>query len=166
MKTIQAKKLTKEGFAPYGTYENLLDNAANAAKSTLKDEFYPDLLTLNFGTSTSPSVCVCRIPRVERPIVTFIEAHKFTCEGLLPLDADVVIYVGILSNGELDSDYLEAFYVPKGTFVKFEPLIVHGRQFVFETDEAHALCLLPQRTYYNDLIIKQLPVEEQVEVLV
>ena len=26
--------------------------------------------------------------------MAFLEAHKFTCEGLLPLDGDVIIFVG------------------------------------------------------------------------
>ncbi|MCX4316855.1 MAG: hypothetical protein OSJ52_09510 [Lachnospiraceae bacterium] len=60
---------------------------------------------------------------------------------MLPLDGDVIIYVGIFRQGfQLDS--MEAFRVPKGTFVKLNPLIVHGTQYVTDQEEAEQIEIL------------------------
>ena len=165
MRKIIPRELTYESFKKYGQFQDLLNNESLAEASVLSGGFFPDVVTLNFGTTTIPSACVCYVQKEERCIINFVEAHKYTCEGLLPIDANIIIYVGLLKRGELDSGSLEAFYVPKGTFVKFEPLIIHGRQFVVDAEEAHALCLLPQRTFANDMMAKMLPEDEQVEIV-
>ncbi|MDR0641839.1 MAG: hypothetical protein LBG07_05190 [Treponema sp.] len=165
MKTIKAQQLSDAAFRQYGTFQNLLDNRELAAASINKKGFFADLVTLNFGTSTLPSVSVCHVEREEKNIIEFVEAHRYTCEGLLPLDAGVIIYVGKLIRGELRAETIEAFLVPRGTFVKLEPLILHGRQFVNETSEAHILCMLPQRTFNNDMIAKFLEEQEKLEII-
>ena len=165
MKQITVKELSREAFRQYGTYQNLLDNAEMATASVNKAGFFADIMTLNFATTTLPSVCVCNVKKEEKNIIGMVEAHGQTCEGLLPLDADVIIFVGRLVRREFDLSTIEAFRVPKGTFVKLEPLIVHGRQFVNTADEAHILCLLPQRTFYNDMNAKRLEDNEKIEVI-
>jgi ureidoglycolate lyase len=164
MKAIKVQQLKFESFRQYGTFQNLLDNEALAEGSVNKKGFFADLILLNFGTTTLPTVSVCHVKKEERNIITFVEAHKYTCEGLLPLDVDVIIFVGKVVRGELAVDTIEAFQVPRGTFVKMEPLILHGKQFVTESKEAHCLCLLPQRTYNNDMMIKRLEDSEKVEI--
>ncbi|MDR2746037.1 MAG: hypothetical protein LBB77_01195 [Treponema sp.] len=165
MKTIKTRQLSDAAFRQYGTFQNLLDNEGLAAASVNKKGFFADLITLNFGTTTLPSVSVCHVKREEKNIIEFAEAHKYTCEGLLPIDAGVIIYVGRLIRGELSPETIEAFTVPRGTFVKLEPLILHGRQFVTEADEAHILCMLPQRTFNNDMIAKFLGEQEKLEIV-
>ena len=166
MKTITAKELSHDAFRQYGMYQNLLDNEGMALASVNKKGFFADLLTLNFGVTTLPSVSVCDVKRQEKNIISFIEAHKYTCEGLLPLDADVIIYVGKVIRGELSPETIEAFHVPQHTFVKLEPLILHGTQYVVKTGAAHVLCLLPQRTYSNDMISRVLDDNDKIEILV
>ena len=166
MKTIKAQELNRKAFRQYGTYQNLLDNADMAEASVRKAGFFADLLTLNFGGETLPAVSVCHVKQEEKNIIAMIEAHKNTCEGLLPLDADVLMFFGRLVNGEPDPETIESFVVPKGTFVKLEPLVVHGRQFAIKAAEAHILCLLPQRTFNNDMIKKVLGDNEKIEILV
>ncbi|MDR3138587.1 MAG: hypothetical protein LBT95_02815 [Treponema sp.] len=165
MKTIKVQQLSYEAFRQYGTFQNLLDNDLLAAGSVNKRGFFADLIPLNFGTTTLPSVSVCHVKKEEKNIIGFVEAHKYTCEGLLPLDADVIIYVGKVVREVLSPETIEAFGVPKGTFVKLEPLILHGRQFVTEAEEAHILCLLPQRTFSNDMMAKVLEESEKLEIL-
>jgi ureidoglycolate lyase len=165
MRTIQVRQLSDAAFRQYGVFQNLLDNEGLAAASVNKAGFFADLITLNFGTTTLPSVSVCHVKREEKNIINFVEAHKYTCEGLLPLDADVIIYTGRLIRGEPGLETIEAFVVPRGTFVKLEPLILHGRQFVTESDEAHILCMLPQRTFNNDMIAKFLGEQEKLEIV-
>jgi ureidoglycolate lyase len=164
MRTIKVQELSREAFRQYGTYENLLDNKQLAADSVNKAGFFADLITLNFGTTTLPSVSVCHVQKEKENIIGFAEAHKYTCEGLLPLDVEVIIYVGRVIRGELGLDTIEAFRIPQGTFVKLEPLILHGRQFVTKAEEAHILCLLPQRTFANDMIAKRLEDAEKLEI--
>ena len=165
MRTIKVQELSQKAFRQYGIYQNLFDNEGMAEASVRKAGFFADLITLNFGNSTFPTVSVCHVKREDKNIIPFIEAHKYTCEGLLPLDADVIMFFGRVVNGEMSLETIEAFNVPKGTFVKLEPLVVHGRQFVTKADEAHVLCLLPQRTFFNDMVKKVLGDDEKIEIL-
>ena len=50
-------------------------------------------------------------------LVTQAEYHDTTCEGVLPLDDDVVIHVAPTTK-EPVPELTEAFIVPKGTMVK------------------------------------------------
>ena len=152
MLKIKAKPLCQESFRKYGVFQNLLDDESMGKNCVNPSGFFPDLIALNFGTTTLPSVCCCSVVKKEKNIVMSMEAHQYTCEGLLPLDADVIIFVGVLPPTGLTVETLEAFIVPKGTFVKLNPLIVHGTQYCINTDVAHILCLLPERTYRNDKI--------------
>lgn len=97
--------------------------------------------------------------------MAFLEAHKFTCEGLLPLDGDVIIFVGSPAGDRFSVENLEAFYIPKGTFVKLNPLIVHGTQYPVNTDEVHIVCMLPGRTFRNDMIPQPLEENEKAEIV-
>lgn len=165
MFTIKAKPLTKENFEKYGTYINLLDNEALASRSISPQNFFADVVPLDFGKTTLPTISVCHVKLQEKKMIRFLEAHQFTCEGLLPLDADVVIFVGSPMGKKFDAKNLEAFYVPKGTFVKLNPLIVHGTQFVVDQPEAHVVCMLPGRTFRNDMIAQPLTEEEAAVVV-
>jgi len=149
---IKAKPLCHENFQKYGIFQNLLDDESMAKNSVNPAGFFPDLIELNFGTTTLPSVCCCSVEKKDKNIVNSMEAHQYTCEGLLPLDADVIIFVGVLPGTGFSVKTLEAFIVPKGTFVKLNPLIVHGTQYCIDTEEAHILCMLPERTFRNDKI--------------
>lgn len=165
MVQIKTKELTNESFDKYGAFRYLLDNASMAQKSLFPGGFYADLLTLDFGGQTLPTVSVCHVKKQKRNIIRFLEAHQFTCEGLLPLDADVIIYVGSPLGKKFSVDHLEAFYVPRGTFVKLNPLVVHGTQFVVSASEAHVLCMLPGRTFKNDMLAQPLSEEETAEII-
>ena len=154
MYTIKAKQLTAEAFRKYGTYQNLLDNEEMKKNSIFPENFFADLVTLDFGTSTLPTISICHVKKQEKNIVAFLEAHKFTCEGLLPLDGD-----------KFSVENLEAFYVPKGTFVKLNPLIVHGTQYPVNSEEVHIVCMLPGRTFKNDMIPQPLSDEEKAEII-
>ena len=152
MKQIKAKPLCEQSFKKYGVFQNLLDDESMGTNSINPAGFFPDLITLNFGTTTLPSVCCCSVAKGEKNIIGSMEAHQYTCEGLLPIDADVIIFVGVMGREGLSVDNLEAFIIPRGTFVKLNPLIVHGTQYCVNTDSAHILCMLPERTFKNDKI--------------
>jgi ureidoglycolate lyase len=166
MEIIKAKKLSPEGFAKYGVYHDLLDDGANAAKSVLPPGigFYPDLVPLDFGKQNLPTVSICRVEKAEKNVVGFLEAHRYTCEGLLPLDGDVIIFAGAPPLGDpsaLSVKNLEAFIVPRGTFVKLNPLIVHGTQYAVKEGAVHIVCMLPGRTFANDMLAKMIDRDEE-----
>lgn len=162
---IRVKKLTEDNFQRYGVFQNLLDQEQMAKKSIRSSDFFVDLVPLDFGGMTLPTISVCHVIKQEKMLVDFLEVHQHTCEGLLPLDSDVVIFVGIPKLPELSAENLEAFYVPKGTFVKLNPLIVHGKQYVIGEEEAHIVCMLPGRTFQNDRIARRLQGDEVAELI-
>lgn len=164
MHTIQVKELTAKAFKRYGTFQDLLDEKALREASVFSAGFFPDLINLDFGSGTLPTVSVCHVKKEEKNIISFLETHQYTCEGLLPIDGDVIIYVG-LPERALTADNLEAFLVPKGTFVKLNPLITHGTQYPLHEQEAHILCLLPGRTFRNDVISRVLEGEDRAEIV-
>lgn len=156
---LKAKPLTKEAFKPYGEYQDLFD--VGEAPS-----FYPDLIQLNFGTTTLPSICVCKVQKSEEIVIRFAEYHSYTCEGLIPLDGDVVIYVGKPSRGfkKPNGGDLEAFILPKGTFVRFKPGVLHGTQYPIDKEFVSLICMLPERTYANDCEFIMLEGDDQAKV--
>lgn len=165
MKTLIAKPLTKENFQKYGEFQNLLDDESLAKKSIFPQGFFADVIKLDFGTTTLPTISVCQVKKQEKNVIRMLEAHKYTCEGLLPLDADVIIFVGRpLPGRKFSVDTVEAFVVPKGTFVRLDPLILHGTQFPVDADTAHIVCMLPGRTFMNDMMAEFLPEEDQAVV--
>lgn len=159
---IKAKPLTPEGFRKYGVYQDLLDDSSMGRNSVNPAGFFPDLIELNFGTTTLPSVCCCSVKKQERNVIRSMEAHQYTCEGLLPIDGDVIIFVGTLPPTGLTVETLEAFIIPRGTFVKLNPLIVHGTQYCIDAERTHILCMLPERTYRNDKIGRILDNEDDM----
>ena len=163
MRTIQPKPLTAESFRRYGQFMNLLDDAALAAASVFPRSFFADVIPLDFGHDLQPTVSVNSLKREDKAAVRFIEMHHHTCEGILPLDTDVVLFVGLPEMGKLSVKYIEAFIVPKGTFVRLDPLIIHGSVFCTEKI-GHSLCLLAGRTFANDMEAKLLGEDEQFEL--
>ncbi|MBQ1377683.1 MAG: hypothetical protein IIY77_06905 [Lachnospiraceae bacterium] len=142
---LTPKKLTVEDFKPYGEFRDLLGVSEAPG-------FFPDLIQLNFGTTTLPSIDVCRVKKADENIIRFVEYHSYTCEGLIPLDGDVVIYVGKPARGfkAPTGEDLEAYILPKGTFVRFKPGVLHGTQYPIDKEFVNLICMLPERTYAND----------------
>lgn len=166
MREIKVQQLSDEGFRKYGVFQNLTDHEQMKSRVIPCGSFYPDLVTLDFGKTTLPTVSCCHVLKQERMVVDFLEYHKYTCEGLIALDDDVVIYVGMPDMGELKIENLEAFYVPKHTFVKFNPMIVHGGQYPVHNEEAHLICMLPGRTFNNDMVCRKIEDEEEKAILI
>ena len=90
MKQLIAQPLSKERFEKYGEYMDLLDDEALSRKSIFPQGFFADVVKLDFGTTTLPTVSVCQVTRQERNVIRMLEAHKFTCEGLLPGRAGIL----------------------------------------------------------------------------
>ena len=164
MRKIKVKSLSDRSFLKYGISMNLLNNDEMRERSIFRQGFFADLISLDFGVETMPAISVCDVRKQERNIVKFLEAHAKTCEGILPLDDDVIIFAGI-PNEPFSARDLEAFFVPCGTFVKLNPLIVHGTQFPVTKEEVHIVCMLPGRTFHNDMIAHELSEDDQAEIV-
>lgn len=165
MKQIKVQPLSQAAFRRYGEFLSLVDNEALRGASIFSASFFADVISMDYGRGNPPSISVCQVTPEEKRIIRFIEYHQYTCEGILPLDGDVILFVGVPVMGELTADRIEAFYVPQGTFVKLHPLIVHGSQFSASDAEVHSLCLLAGRTFKNDMTAKRLPEDEQIELV-
>lgn len=89
--------------------------------------------------------------------------QTINCWQTDPLDGDVIIFVGIMDS-DFRTESIEAFYVPKGTFVKLNPLIVHGTQYPVDKEDVHIVCMLPGRTFKNDMLSRRLETGEQIRI--
>lgn len=161
MREIKSQKLDREAFRPYGDYIDLL-----RVKQTEQREedniFVPDLVKLHLDGRMPASICVARVSECER-VVSVLEYHQFTCEGILPLDGDIDIFVGP-SSFRVDPETVEAFRVPRGTIVRLNPGVLHGRQFVVDTPAVNVLILLPERTFGNDCTFTRLEEKDQIRI--
>lgn len=84
------------------------------------------------------------------------------CDALVIDRANAYGFVGAPAPGQkFNVDQLEAFLVPKGTFVRLNPYIIHGAQFAIHEEEAHVRCLLPGRTFRNDMEAVMITEEER-----
>jgi ureidoglycolate lyase len=163
MKKAQIKELTKESFAKYGSFANMI-NPDTEKLGAEPVEFYRDMVPLDLGQRTSAMFSVCRV--CERPpIIDVTEYHNLTGEGVLPLDADALIHVAPAGvEGPPPLDKVEVFRVPKGTFVSLNPGVWHHAPFAHNADVANVLIVLPERTYATDCHVSELEPAEQIEI--
>ncbi len=167
MVEIRVEKLNEESFRKYGEFQDLTNDEQMISRNFFDGSFYADLIRLDFANTTITSVSCCSVKKSERMIVDFMEYHANTCEGILPLDDDVIIYVGALKFGNvMDIKNLRAFYVPKWTFVKLNANVIHGAQFPARNDKAHLLCLLPAGTYGNDFHGRTVEAENEKGIII
>ena len=153
MKQIQVEPLTLESFSPYGAFADMLSpKGVSIGQNPVI--FFRDMLECPLdGKAASLSCCVV----TPRPlIIDEAEEHSHTAEVTLPLDGDIIIFVGEATPEDIPEDRLRIFYVPSGTAVVIKPGIWHGAPFPAKQQTVHALVVLPQRTYTNDCVVKTL----------
>lgn len=158
MKTVQPEPLTLEAFAPFGTYSSLTEPSGPRFGAP-PIEFYRDAVQLEL-MGRNPSFSSCRVERRDF-VIDVLEYHSQTGEGILPLDADVLLHLVPATGGDVpDMDSLRVFRVPHGTFVAIRPGIWHHGPFALE-GVAHVLIVLPERTYKNDCVVVPLQPAQQ-----
>ena len=153
MREIVSKPLDRESFRPYGDFVDLLHIKQMDAMAGADNIFIPDLTTLRLDERMQASVCVARVSQCER-----------ISEGILPLDGDIDIFVGP-SSFQVNPASIEAFRVPRGTFVRLNPGVLHGRQFVVDSQSVNVMILLPERTFGNDCVFTRLAESDQIKIL-
>jgi ureidoglycolate lyase len=163
VKKVKLKELTREDFNTYGTFAQLINpDAVKIGDEPV--EFFRDMAPLDLGINTKASFSVCRVVK-RPPVVDVVEYHDGCGEGILPLDADVLIHVAPATpKGEIPLDSIEVYRVPKGTFVSLHAGVWHHAPFVLKEEVANVLVVLPERTYAADCEVYEIPKDQQVEI--
>lgn len=151
MKTIKVQPLTREAFSKYGSFENLYQPQTMGVGVGTGNAFYPDVLPLDMDNA---SVCVCHVKRRDMVVGNY-EAHNHSTEGVVCLDADMVIFAGFGFAPFLPPRF-EVFLVPKGTVVRLKAGVLHGTQFPVDRDDATVIVMLPERTFATDFVAGKL----------
>lgn len=163
MRTALIKELTREGFAPYGSFAQMVNpNAPKIGAEPI--EFFRDMVQLDLGGATLASFSTCRVQ--QRPAVVDVsEFHTGCGEGILPLDSDALIHVGPATAGkDVPLDAIEIFRVPKGTFVVLRPGVWHHAPYAVNTSCANVLIVLPERTYAKDCEVVELAEADRIQI--
>lgn len=158
MRTIKVEKLSKEAFAPYGTYYKMDEPNGHALCGEIHC-FYPDRVTASQGRNVGYSAITVRKP--EKMLITQIEYHTTTSEMIMPLNDDMILHVAQPSAGKPITDQTKAFLVPKHTLIKMNACVWHLAPLPANEKELSALIVLPECTYMNDCIVVDLKEEEQ-----
>ena len=165
MRQLKVQKLTPEKFGPYGTYADL----ENPQPPKLGDEFcefFRDMILVNLGSTTQASISLCRCHK--RPfVIDSSEYHTFCSEGAMPLNGAMIIHVGSATppSADVPIKQLQAFYVPKGTFVAIKPGVWHGGPFTTTDEPVDVLIVLPERTYANDCSWHKLNEKDYIKII-
>ena len=162
MKQIKIQKLTRDDFAPFGEFYDLI-NPDGYALSGAIHKFYPDRMTTACGGRLAFSPLVINKP--DSMVITQQEYHTTAEEFILPLNDDMIIHVAPASGGTVVTDYAKAFLVPKNTLVKLKAAIWHLAPLPATKDQLTVLIVLPECTYANDCPVVDLSEEEQFELV-
>ncbi len=158
MKTIQAKPITAENFAPYGFIANITDPSGAYGMGEAPSVFHRDMVLVPNASSAITAFGSLKVDKREM-VIADAEYHSYAMEVMMPLDDDMVMAAAPANGGELELDRQEAFLVPAGTMVVFRAGAWHGAPFPVHHNGTVLICL-PERTYLNDTC-KLLFTEEQ-----
>jgi len=164
MKTITAKPITVENFAKYGEIQNLLNPSTFGFGAGSSSAFYPDTISFHLNPLQPASICMCQVKKRDE-VIEMVEYHDMTCEGVLPLDADIVVFAG-LGMPQMPGLEIEAFIVPAGTMIKYRAGVLHGTQFVVGKESANIIVLLPERTFATDMHGHKLEEKDRVRIAI
>lgn len=163
MNKVKVQQLTVEAFKTFGVYADMIGaDTVKIGKPPI--EFFRDMALLNLGHTNLASFSVVRVKK--RPLlINTLECHSYCSEGILPLDGDVLIFVGHATPKEdVPLGSICVFRVPKGTFVSLNPGVWHHAPFTPNNDCVNVLIVLPERTYANDCFVVNLDEEDSLEI--
>ena len=158
MKKIKVEQLSKQAFAPFGTYYDMANPDGYALRGELH-AFYPDRLTAYHDGQVAFSPITVKKPDVMK--VTQVEYHTTTCEIIMPLSDDMILHVAPPSAGKPLPELTKAFIVPKNTLIKMNACVWHLAPLPANADSLTAMIILPECTYMNDCIVVDLKEDEQ-----
>lgn len=144
---VKVEQLSAEAFAPFGQFFPMCD-PESVVKSGEDIPFYPDRMVHNFDVTGSITYSCLKM--TYRPFVVDVtENHYGTAEGFVPLDGDVITFVGPASV-EPDFSKFRAFYIPKGTMVVYGRGVWHYGAFPVKEGTVFGIVSLPAMTFARD----------------
>jgi ureidoglycolate hydrolase len=167
-RTAEVEELTEAAFAPFGIFHNM-QNPTGVDLGAGQIHFHADVLRLPMESSHSQTlgISTCRVE--DRPkIVNVTEMHKSTGEGMMPLDGNMLIHVAEpTDDGSIPWDRIRIFRVPQFTCVVINPGVFHHAPFLCDVDatSVSTLILLPEETYKEDCVPKDLPEGQQTRII-
>jgi ureidoglycolate lyase len=162
-RTTDVETLEPNRFAAFGAYSNLYQaGGIFIGESPIK--FYRDLLPLELG-GKNPMLSICRVePR--DTVIDVMEYHSMTGEGILPMDGDVLVQVApaTLPGAPFPAAMVRVFHVPQGTMLCIRPGVWHHAPFALGNQSVNVLIVLPERTYANDCVVFEIPVDQRLVI--
>jgi ureidoglycolate hydrolase len=161
---VKAKPLTAEAFRKYGRFSGAFGEGEYYFDLGCC-HFHRDMIQQNLSRESVVSYSICH--SFKRPAeVDWLEYHDYTEETIMPIDSGVVMCVAPAVQGSAcPKDEVEAFFVEAGTIVTIRPGVWHGIPFVNGArEDAHILCVLPERTYAKDGVVESWDAGEGVMV--
>lgn len=155
MAKLKVKRLTLEGFLPYGTFASLTPPAAKPLVHNDPIKFWPDCGgVLNAGMTSVNNLAfgICQVGWRELSI-DVVEFHNLASEVILPIDGDICLHLVAPTTSDYapNADDFEVFFVPKGTIIILKPGVWHHAPYVTYPEAiVNTMITLPQRTYKID----------------
>ena len=162
MKTIKAQRLTKEAFAPYGTYYKM-DKPEGYSLNGAIHSFFPDRVIACQGKKVGYSPILVNKP--QKMIISQVEYHTTTSEMIMPLNDDMILHVAQPSAGTPIPQHTKAFIVPKHTLIQMNACVWHLAPLPKIKDQLCAMIILPECTYINDCKVVDLKEDEKFEII-
>ena len=162
---LTPENLTRDGFALFGTFANMISPTGVNTFGQPPVEFNPDMLELDTG-GDNLSLSVCRVNPRQNKIITS-EYHTACGELILPLDGDVLIHVGPpTADDKVPLEKIAVFLVPMGTAVVLKRGVWHHAPFTITEYPVNVLIGLPPRTYADDCKVVHHVGEEQLNITI
>lgn len=162
-KSMKISELSIQNFQPFGYYKYMFNrNEEKIGEPPI--EYFRDMIQQDLGNSTTVSYSICKIQNRERKI-DVLEYHSRTAEFILPLDNDMILFVGPATpSSDPPLEKMKAFIISKGTLVVLKAGVWHHAPFTINDIDLNILVALPERTYANDVVVVELKKEEFIYI--
>ena len=147
--SIKVEQLTKEAFAPFGTFYDPANIGLPLAGEWGRNNFFPDQLVLKIPCGSLMAVSSTKI----NPGPLKIDATEWhdTDEAIGGFTEDTVFHVGLPTwNDTPGYSTYRVFYLPKGWWVRTKRGVWHFGPFVLGDTPAYGTVILPPSTYNTD----------------
>jgi len=163
MRKIKLQPLTLEAFAPFGSFASVLTPEGPSLQGELHT-FYRESSRFFFQGSLPIGFSPIAVKKPEKMVITCAEYHNSTCEAIMAVNDDFVLHVSPANGGVPSPESTKAFLVPKGVIVTLYPGVWHLCPLPYKEPLLHALIVLPERTYMNDICVVNFKDDECFEI--
>ncbi len=156
MRKIKMQELSRDAFHEYGDFVNITEPSGNSM-----GDFYNDKIIFPITQSRPIAFSPLVLHAAERMIVTKVEYHDTTGEGIVVMDDDIVLHVAPPTAVPVPH-LTQSFRIPKGTMVTLKTGVWHNGGFPLNKERAHVLIILPERIYNTDCTVFEYKEEDQI----